>query len=398
MGLGASRHVLLFDAAADRAAAVSERLSARGFIADRFDLSAPGAEPVARGADIAIVVVDEREGCDSAHVEFVLDKLRARNIATLLWGTDGRAPLADGGSVDWLSPDTTIDEVIGRLTTLARYAPQVKRLDRELNHLHRLGDQLRRHFADIDHELRLAGRLQQDFLPAHLPQVSPVRFARLFRPAAWVSGDIYDVFSLDPHTLGVFIADAMGHGTAAGLLTMYVRRALVPVRAGASGPEIVAPTEALCGVHNELARQELPHSQFITGMYAIIDTRSLEVRLARGGHPYAVRVAADGRLSEIIAEGSLLGIPAIAPEFEEVATRLAPGEKLIFYTDGLEEVLIADRDDKSGEAHFTERFAEWAKLDADAFVRALGDYLDQREGSLNPEDDVTVVIAEVARC
>lgn len=397
MGPGTGRHVLLFDAAAGRAAAVTERLMARGFTTSRFDVNRPSSEPVARGAEVAIVVVEDGESCDSSRVSFLVDKLRAKNVATLIWGLHDEDRGNDGGSIDWMDPETSIDEVIGRLTTLARYAPQVKRLDRELNHLQRLGDQLRRHFEDIDHELRLAGRLQQDFLPAELPSIAPLRFARLFRPAAWVSGDIYDVFRIDDHTFGMFIADAMGHGTAAGLLTMYVRRALAPTRLGLNGIAIVPPSEALCGVHTELARQELPHSQFITGMYAVIDTRTLDVRLARGGHPYAVRVSSDGVLSEVVSEGSLLGIPAITPEFNEATIRLTPGEKLIFYTDGLEDVIIADRDDQTEEARFTERFSEWARMDSDSFVQALGGYLDHREGSLNPEDDVTVLVAEVER-
>jgi hypothetical protein len=56
------------------------------------------------------------------------------------------------------------------------------------------------HMHRLDEELRLAARMQQDFLPKSLPQVGPVRFHTLFRPAGYVSGDLYDVMRLDERT------------------------------------------------------------------------------------------------------------------------------------------------------------------------------------------------------
>jgi sigma-B regulation protein RsbU (phosphoserine phosphatase) len=290
-----------------------------------------------------------------------------------------------------------MEEVIGRLTTLARYAPVIKRMEKELQQLQRLGRHLNRYFDEIDQEMRLAGRLQRDFMPHKLPEVPRLRFAQLYRPAVWVSGDIFDVFLIDNQHLAMFIADAMGHGTAAGLMTMFLRRALVPKQLTGDAECIVAPAQAIQRLHEGLARQELPHAQFVTAAYAIIDIESLDIRLARGGHPYPLRISATGEISELHCEGGLLGVPGLDPEFTEHHTRLDPGDKLIFYTDGLEDVLLSTRDPKTGLAEFTEHLREWAGLDADTLISALTEHLDCQEGSLNPKDDMTVIVAEVAQ-
>src|SRR5690606_16689880 len=78
----------------------------------------------------------------------------------------------------------------------------------------------------MDEELRLASQLQREFLPRSLPCVGRVDFRVLFRPAGYVSGDIYDVERLDEDHVAFFLADAVGHGVPAALLTMYIKRSL----------------------------------------------------------------------------------------------------------------------------------------------------------------------------
>ena len=283
----------------------------------------------------------------------------------------------------------------GKVGTLAHYAPLLKGFERELGHLHRLGDQLNRYFGEIDQEMRLAGRLQRDFLPREMPCVPPLKFEGLYRPASWVSGDMYDAFRIDEHSVGLFIADAMGHGVAAGLLTMFLRQSLVAKRVAGEAYEIIEPVQALESVHACLLRQKLPNSQFVTAAYGIVDTRTRVLRLARAGHPYPLHIRPDGSISEVRCGGSLLGLPDVPTEFEEVCIPLAPGDKVILYTDGVEDEIIESQRD-GDNVTFTAQLREWAGLNATEFVRAVADQLDNRVGSLHPADDVTMLVLEVA--
>lgn len=387
--------VLVFDGSSGSGGELGDLLRARGFEPTCMTpAEAPAGDVTPERADVAVLVVDPASPADGA-LAALLRHLVDEKVATVVCGAENGLRREGGPLVEWLPADANPDEVIGKVGTLAHYVPLLKGFERELSHLHRLGDQLNRYFGEIDQEMRLAGRLQRDFLPREMPRVRPVRFEGLYRPASWVSGDLYDAFRVDEHHVGMFIADAMGHGVAAGLLTMFLRQSLVSKRITDTAYEVVDPVQALESVHACLVRQKLPNSQFVTAVYGIVDTRTCELRLARAGHPYPVHIRPDGAINEVRSGGSLLGLPDVPTEFEEARIALAPGDKVVFYTDGVEdEIIEPERPDDV--ATFTPRFRGWAGLSASELVRAAGEHLDCREGSLNPVDDVTMLVLEVA--
>ncbi len=391
---GCYPHVLVCGPSRSKAEIVRDLLHKQG-LPDHCVRSDPApVSPSLQFVDVLVCVLDQ----DSPALEVerattLLEQARERHITALVWGMPSSVPTIEGELIDRVPDDIGPAEVTGRLTVLARYAPIIKRMETELDRLQRLGNHLNRYFSEIDHELRLAGRLQQDFLPRSYPETDRVTFSCLYRPATWVSGDIYDVFAIDDRRIGLFIADAMGHGTAAGLMSLFLRRTLVPVRGRGAEARIVPPCEAMAELHEALVRQDLPHAQFVTAAYAILDSQDLTLRLARGGHPYPLRIAADGRISELRCEGGLLGVAGLESDFEDYRCTLDPGDKIVFYTDGLEELFIVDRDEDNDHVEYGKLLRKWAPLPADRFVEALAAYLDKSEGSLNPEDDVTVVVA-----
>ena len=70
---------------------------------------------------------------------------------------------------------------------------------------------------NLTEQLRLAGLVQQDFLPAKLPNTDEIRWSTIFLPAEWVSGDIYDIVRIDEQHIGFYVADIVGHGMPAAL-------------------------------------------------------------------------------------------------------------------------------------------------------------------------------------
>jgi sigma-B regulation protein RsbU (phosphoserine phosphatase) len=389
---GLSPKVLLLDGDPARTGAIAARLQPLGLDCSIQPLDAGSAPP---NSDVAVLVVpsDASESQREKILKLLSDFDRQR-VASVVWGakTDDGCPMKRS-LVECLGAEVSLDELLGRLQTLARYGPMVRQMDRELRQMETLSAQLTRYFTEIDQEMRLAGRLQRDFLPAAPPEVPPFRIETLYRPASFVSGDTYDLKKIDDRHVSLFMADAMGHGVAAGLITMFMQQALINKEMHDDVVRVVRPPEVLTRMHYCLCRQQLPNCQFVTGVYAVLDRKTNRIRLSRGGHPYPVHVSASGEIREVIAEGGLLGLADIEPEFDEITIDLAPGEKFILYSDGIEDLVIADAS-ADGQERFTSQLRQWATLDAQQFMAAVADHLDRREGSLNPVDDVTLIVLE----
>jgi len=196
---------------------------------------------------------------------------------------------------------------------------------------------LRTYTRHLDEQLRLAQRLQMDFLPRRLPDVAGAKFAARLEPAAWVAGDFYDIFRLDERHIAFYIADAIGHGIPAALLTVFVKKSLQAKRIEGKTYELIAPDEALRLLNLDLLSAKLQETPFITMVYGLYNEATRECVYARAGHPRPLVVARDGTLEELEGEGPLLGIFSNA-RFESRRRRLEPGDRLLLYTDGAERV------------------------------------------------------------
>jgi serine phosphatase RsbU (regulator of sigma subunit) len=290
-------------------------------------------------------------------------------------------------------PVVSADELWGQIAAIQRYRPLLQRMEEQVSGMQRLGRKLNEQFVEVDQELRLASRLQRDFLPKMLPVVNDLRFHVLYRPATWVCGDVYDVQRLDETTIAFYLADAVGHGVAAGLLTMFIKQAITGKKIQADGYVIVPPHAVLERLNSQLADQQLPNCQFVTACYATVDLRTCEISLARGGHPHPIHVGRDGTCTEVCTVGGLLGI-FHGETFPSTSLVLEAGEKLILYSDGLEDAIICHRERQEGEANFAPEFLEMVRESGPQFIHAIEERLNAAEGSLQPADDMTLVLVE----
>jgi sigma-B regulation protein RsbU (phosphoserine phosphatase) len=329
-----------------------------------------------------------------AELELLADALRTyRLTGVLLTPSPEWAPDACRESLAPVSTDVSADELWGRVATVQQYRPLLQQRDEHVAVMQRLGKKLTQQFVEVDQELRLASRLQRDFLPRRLPEIGPYRFAALYRPASWVSGDTYDVRRLDETHIGFYVADAVGHSIAAGLLTMFIRQAVVGKNIDGDDYTLVCPSEVLATLNRELARQDLPNCQFVTACYGRLDTETGRLEFARAGHPHPIHISAKGLCREVHTVGGLLGV---FPEetYPATALQLEPGDKFIIYSDGLESTIIAGRDRQQDAVNFTDGFLRSARQPVKSCIQAIESGIDHAEGSLTPADDMTVLALE----
>jgi phosphoserine phosphatase RsbU/P len=269
---------------------------------------------------------------------------------------------------------------------------EIDSLREEVNHLRRRDETLQFYMHRLDEELRLAARLQQDFLPKSLPKVGSIVFHTLFRPAGYVSGDLYDVMRLDETHVGFYMADAVGHGMPAALLTMFIKNALITKQIIPDGYRLLNPGESLKRVNDALVEQNLSQATFATAVYGTIDTRTLVCKYARAGHPPPLLMRAQGPMEALSAEGGLIGIFADAT-YDDGQIQLQPGDRLFIYSDGIEVAFALDQalDTRQWRRELENR----RHLPTEQIVTELSEALDKETGSLQPRDDLSLIVVEV---
>lgn len=245
---------------------------------------------------------------------------------------------------------------------------------------------------NLAEQLRLAGLVQQDFLPTRLPNTEQVRWATIFLPAEWVSGDIYDAVRIDEQHIGFYVADVVGHGMPAALLTIFLKQALVMRETAGNNYRVFSPAEVIKNLNLRMAAQKLSGYQFATCCYCLLNIKTLELTYARAGHPYPVLLRRGQPPQQLEVRGSLLGIFEQA-EYVQQTVQLQPGDKLFLYSDGTEP-FIGKFDDK-GRFNFGDEFHNIRDLPIVEMVDALNTRIQSQELEPAEVDDITLVGLEI---
>jgi len=195
-----------------------------------------------------------------------------------------------------------------------------------------------RDLTSLQEELRLAGEVQRAMLPNPMPRMEGLSIDVLFRPADYVSGDIYAACRLDETHLGLALADVTGHGLPAALMTFFLKRGLRGREVANGQARLCLPDEVLRRLNAELLEANLDYCPYATAAYATYDRLSHRVSWARGGLPFPILVRPGRVAVQVRSQGSLLGAFEGA-EFETASIDLGVGDGVIFATDGLEALL-----------------------------------------------------------
>ncbi len=235
-------------------------------------------------------------------------------------------------------------------------------------------------------ELELARAIQQRLLPPAELEGPGWAVAARCVPARHVGGDFYDVFHLDDGRLGLAVADVAGKGMGAALI-MATAKAVVPLLATSADPAAtLAALDAKLG-------KELGKREFVALAFAVYDASTGEMRLANAGlpDPYLLRPGEAPRALACPGPRIPLGLKAGVAR-EALALRLAPGERVVFLSDGLPE---APRPD--GEPLGYAALEALLDLPGDGRPgEAVGLLLSRVAAAAGaaPEDDATVLLLE----
>ena len=252
-----------------------------------------------------------------------------------------------------------------------------------------LSDQLRAAYAAVDHELQVVADIQRSLLPRQLPRTPTLDLAADYQTSRRAGGDYYDFFEVPGGKLGMFLADASGHGTPATVM-MAITHSIAHSYPGPPCP----PGKMLVFLNDQLAaRYTGDNDSFVTAFYGIYDPATHKLMFARAGHNPPRLRRRDGTMDEL---GSVGGLPlGISPgeQYSDTTCTLAPGDTLMLYTDGITEAENA-KHEPFGVEGLDRVLGERSTTAADV-VKSLRQALESFTGGLPADDDRTVVVARV---
>jgi serine phosphatase RsbU (regulator of sigma subunit) len=179
----------------------------------------------------------------------------------------------------------------------------------------------------LEAELHVARQIQQSLLPRALPAEGWFRAAATSIPSLQVGGDYVDLRAVNETCWAVMMADVSGKGVGAALLASLLQGMFV------ASPYTLLSIEEMVTRVNRFLNERTGGEQYATAFYCTLD-RDGGLRWINAGHPPVLVVSAGGELQHLSANGTPLGM---LPEavYTVMESRLAAGDKLVIYTDGL---------------------------------------------------------------
>jgi sigma-B regulation protein RsbU (phosphoserine phosphatase) len=278
------------------------------------------------------------------------------------------------GAVDYVAKPFQPDEVIARVNTHLT--------------IHRLSTEVQQQRDELEHELQVVSQLQRNLLPERLPEINGLRLAVHYETSRYAGGDYYDFAALPDGRLAILVADAEGHSAPATVM-MAMTCALFRSCTTCLGE----PDQIISYINENLCK--VNKGSFVTAIYAVYDAPSRTLKMARAGNPLPIRYRpSDKSATELSCEGVL--IMGLEPYTEVPVTEvtLKPGDKLLFYTDG-----VTDRFSEKREPYGIKRLLEHfgtAGADAPAdIIKGIIDDLSRFAGSRPADDDQAMLMIAV---
>jgi len=258
----------------------------------------------------------------------------------------------------------------------------------------------------IEQDLSAAAKIQRSLLPKESNSLEGLNIAWKFKPCEKIGGDIFNLIHLDNEHYAVYIIDVAGHGVPAAMVAVSVFQYLQPQRGNLSikshenseTQKLKQPAQVLKFLDQEFTFEKFDN--FFTMNYVIINARTGELTSSSAGHPPPVILRKDGTLHQFKNGGRPLGTfdlrlsddePIV---FEEEDEQLHPGDKLIFYTDGVNEYQNA-KGEFYGNKRFFDRLSALKEQPVDILIETVFKSLIDFGNNAKLKDDVSLLGVEL---
>lgn len=261
----------------------------------------------------------------------------------------------------------------------------------------------------LDRELEVATDIQFHLLPRKYPKIKGLDLAAACQTANRVGGDYYDFIpaNYDQRQIqteteennaastvpwSIVIGDVMGKGVPAGLIMTMTR--------GMLRAEVLnhhSPSKILEHL-NRVMYDDLESShRFVTLFYSQYDPKTRRLSYSNAAHnPPLWWQASTNTVHRLDTVGMLVGLDTNS-EYEDDSVQLAPGDTVLYYTDGFTDAVNA-KGQRFEEENLIDSF-QWAaqqQYSPEAIVQHLFERVQAFMGSQKRSvDDMTLVVMQV---
>lgn len=250
-------------------------------------------------------------------------------------------------------------------------------------------ENLNKAYSQIQADLNLAKRIQKRIMPDNFDSFEGLDMIVHYYPMADIGGDIYDIFQLYPGYIRIFLADAIGHGIQAALITMIIKGEYEKVKT------IENMRDLLEWLNKSFTDLYISLNAFFSCVVVDIDTKNNKLRYASAGHPNQL-IISDETVQILRHTGKLIGIKRDT-EYDFIEMDVHAHDKVILYTDGLFEQFnendegLSERDilaitEKNRTSPVT--------LIHNAIIQSLRDAMGWKE-EISLRDDITLISIEI---
>jgi serine phosphatase RsbU (regulator of sigma subunit) len=248
--------------------------------------------------------------------------------------------------------------------------------------------ELEQALQNINEELETARKVQKSFLPQDTYSVSGASVCCLYSPCGKVGGDLYDIIPIDDHRTAILLLDVAGHGVPAALISAMAKLSFARhIR------KDIEPMEIFKRVNSELLHY-MPPERFVTAFLGILDTSSKVFTHARAALPPAILYHAQEHSCEYLSTGgTFIGMfPDV--RFEQKIAAVAPGDKLVMYTDGIIEC-VDQHGGMFGKQGLEKCVLDSVDSDVDETSASILEHVRAHTDARPQSDDITLVIVGV---
>ncbi len=316
------------------------------------------------------------ESLEDAEVRDVLDNLGVGMLTPLMHKSEMRGMILVGGR---FGPEPFRENDLKFLDAIGNTAMS------PLENARLVGEKIAR--ERLEEELAIAKNIQIGLLPKTEPSCSGFDFHGMNVSSLQVGGDYYDFITIDEDRIAFAIGDVSGKGVGASLLMANLQASLHAMI------DADKPLSAIVAKINNIIYQNTPLDKFITFFVGIIDTSKHEMTYVNAGHNPPYIFTDGGELKTLEVGGLILGMMPDVP-FEQETVKLASGDWLLLFTDGVNEAMNEEGEEFE-EYRIEDFIRENPKSTAKSFVLDLHDAVTKFCGGAQQSDDITILAVGV---